>query len=325
MRASFYEGRAVRDRSVPVPAPARGEALLRVRRVGICGTDLHIFQGHLDHRVPRGGVIGHETFAEVVEAPKDSGFVAVTVSSSSPCPLRRCRACRMGARTSAIRSRCSAWTCRADARVLSGDDRPPAEGSDALGDDAAAVIERWRGHARRDARGVKRGDACSSSAAADRRAHRARVRQRGAEVVVSRSTSSGSAAGQLGSRRWPGRDAVNSSTNGRRGRRGRRLRVTGRPEAVRAVTDVVRVWGTISIVAIHSEPMPVNLYQMFARELTMHGSRCTRAQRGRRRSGSRRAARCRWLAREPQDPLERSPKHAGRAGGANVMKVLVEL
>jgi len=49
--------------------------------------------------------------------------------------------------------------------------------------------------------------------------------------------------------------------------------VTGHPAAVRAVTDVVRVWGTVSIVAIHAEPMPLNLYQMFARELSMHGSR----------------------------------------------------
>ena len=54
----------------PMPTPGAGEALLRVRRVGICGTDLHIFQGHLDHRVPKGGVIGHETFAEVVDAPQ---------------------------------------------------------------------------------------------------------------------------------------------------------------------------------------------------------------------------------------------------------------
>ncbi len=36
--------------------------------------------------------------------------------------------------------------------------------------------------------------------------------------------------------------------------------VTGNPAAVRLMTDVVRVWGTISVVAIHAEPMPVNLY-----------------------------------------------------------------
>src|SRR3989441_9360909 len=99
MRASFYEGPGrFATGPVPVPPLASGEALLRVRRVGICGTDLHIFQGHLDHRVPRGGVIGHETFAEVVEAPKDSGFAAgdrVVVEPVVRCGA--CRACRMGA------------------------------------------------------------------------------------------------------------------------------------------------------------------------------------------------------------------------------------
>lgn len=49
--------------------------------------------------------------------------------------------------------------------------------------------------------------------------------------------------------------------------------VTGHPSAARVVTDVVRVWGTVSIVAIHAEPMRVNRYQMFARCLSMHGSR----------------------------------------------------
>jgi (R,R)-butanediol dehydrogenase/meso-butanediol dehydrogenase/diacetyl reductase len=49
--------------------------------------------------------------------------------------------------------------------------------------------------------------------------------------------------------------------------------VTGHPAAARVMTETVRVWGTVSIVAIHSEPTPVNLYPMFAREVTMHGSR----------------------------------------------------
>jgi (R,R)-butanediol dehydrogenase/meso-butanediol dehydrogenase/diacetyl reductase len=61
MRASFYRGsRIFQTGSAPVPVAGAGEALLRVRRVGICGTDLHIYQGHLDHRVPKGGIIGHE-------------------------------------------------------------------------------------------------------------------------------------------------------------------------------------------------------------------------------------------------------------------------
>jgi (R,R)-butanediol dehydrogenase / meso-butanediol dehydrogenase / diacetyl reductase len=61
MRAAFYEGAGTfRTGTLPIPTPAANEALLRVRRVGICGTDLHIFQGHLDHRVPKGGIIGHD-------------------------------------------------------------------------------------------------------------------------------------------------------------------------------------------------------------------------------------------------------------------------
>src|SRR2546421_12702339 len=98
MLASLSEGPGrFATGSVATPAPARGGALLRVRRVGICGPDLHIFQGHLAHRVPRGGVIGHETSAEVVEAPKDSGFAAgdrVVVEPVVFCGA--CRACRMG-------------------------------------------------------------------------------------------------------------------------------------------------------------------------------------------------------------------------------------
>src|SRR3989454_3450298 len=162
MRASYYHGnRTFRTGPAPMPAPKADEALLRVRRVGICGTDLHIFQGHLDHRVPRGGVIGHETFAEVVEAPKDSGFVAgdrVVVEPVVCCGA--CRACRMGA----------SYLCYS-LKVL-GVDLPGGmreyypvttdhllKVPDALGDDAAAVIEPLAVATHDVTRaGVKRGD-----------------------------------------------------------------------------------------------------------------------------------------------------------------------
>src|SRR3954468_4281565 len=75
IRASHYLGnRTFSTEPATMPVARRGEALLRVRRVGICGSDLHIFQGHLDHRVPKRGIIGHEVFAQVVTAPDGTAF-----------------------------------------------------------------------------------------------------------------------------------------------------------------------------------------------------------------------------------------------------------
>src|SRR4030095_15184032 len=98
MRASFYEGsRTFRTGPISRPSRAPEQAAPRVRRAGLSRTDLHIFQGPLDHRIPKGGIIGHETFAEVVEAPADAGFQPgdrVVVEPIHSCG--ECRACRMG-------------------------------------------------------------------------------------------------------------------------------------------------------------------------------------------------------------------------------------
>src|SRR3954470_1646279 len=54
-----------------VIAPAAGEALVRVHRVGVCGTDLHAFRGRQPFfSYPR--VLGHELGVEVVD-PGSSG------------------------------------------------------------------------------------------------------------------------------------------------------------------------------------------------------------------------------------------------------------
>ncbi len=68
MSAVFYEspGQFTVGGSVPVP-PGAGEARLEVAYCGVCGTDLHIAQGHMDHRVRAPQVIGHEMSGVVVE------------------------------------------------------------------------------------------------------------------------------------------------------------------------------------------------------------------------------------------------------------------
>jgi len=78
----------------PTPKPVDGNTLLRVRRIGICGTDLHAFEGTQPYfSYPR--VLGHELAAEVVTANNDfkSGDI-VTVIPYINC--QTCLACRTG-------------------------------------------------------------------------------------------------------------------------------------------------------------------------------------------------------------------------------------
>jgi (R,R)-butanediol dehydrogenase / meso-butanediol dehydrogenase / diacetyl reductase len=281
IRAQFYQGAGRFEAgSTPMPARGAGQALLRVRRVGICGTDLHIFQGHLDHRVPKGGVIGHETFAEVVEADPQSPVEAgdrVVVNPVLSCGS--CRACAMGA----------SYLCYG-LKILGVDVDGglreyypvPADRClkvpDSLTDEEAAVIEPLAVATHDVTRAaVKTGDSVMVFGGGPIGTLIALVcRHRGARVVVSEiNPFRVELLRRLGlSTVGPGQDVVafaNDWTDGVGVDVA--FEVTGQPAAVRAITDVVRVWGTVSIVAIHSEPMAVNLYQMFARELTMHGSR----------------------------------------------------
>lgn len=80
----------------PVPERKPDEVLLRVRRIGICGTDLHIYQGTQPYlQYPR--VMGHELAGEIVEAPAGSGLTAgdpVYVMPYMSCGT--CVACRKG-------------------------------------------------------------------------------------------------------------------------------------------------------------------------------------------------------------------------------------
>jgi 2-desacetyl-2-hydroxyethyl bacteriochlorophyllide A dehydrogenase len=86
----------LRTQQTDVPVRAPGEVLLRVSRVGICGTDLHIFTGNQPYlQYPR--VMGHEFSGVVVEAEDGSGFArgdGVYVMPYLSCG--RCVACRQG-------------------------------------------------------------------------------------------------------------------------------------------------------------------------------------------------------------------------------------
>ncbi len=72
MKAAFYSGsRTVTMGDSPAVQPGAGQVRIRVSHVGLCGTDLHIFHGKMDHRVKLPQVIGHE-MSGVIEAVGES-------------------------------------------------------------------------------------------------------------------------------------------------------------------------------------------------------------------------------------------------------------
>ena len=81
----------------PQPVPAPGEALVRVHRIGVCGTDLHAFAGKQPFfSYPR--ILGHELGVEVIDPGSDPhGLKAGDRCSVEPyLNCGRCIACRRG-------------------------------------------------------------------------------------------------------------------------------------------------------------------------------------------------------------------------------------
>lgn len=93
----MYGPEDVRVESVPEPVRAPGEAFLRVRRVGLCGSDLSSYRGR-NPLVSYPRIPGHEIAATIVAIDaNDRGLAAgmdVTLSPYTSCGV--CTACRNG-------------------------------------------------------------------------------------------------------------------------------------------------------------------------------------------------------------------------------------
>jgi len=78
------------------PEMQPGHAILKIKRIGICGTDLHAYQGTQPYfSYPR--ILGHELAADLVDADGADGFVpgeALTFIPYFSC--KKCIACRNG-------------------------------------------------------------------------------------------------------------------------------------------------------------------------------------------------------------------------------------
>lgn len=93
MQAAVFEGlgQPLRIERVAIPKPGPGEVLLKVRRCGICGSDLHMTQEAAFGLRP-GDILGHEFAGEVVETGSQVDTLRVG-QSVAVVPYRSCGHC----------------------------------------------------------------------------------------------------------------------------------------------------------------------------------------------------------------------------------------
>ena len=84
----FDKGTMTLRKEYPAPVPRRGEALVAVRKAGVCKTDLEILKGYMGFS----GVMGHEFVGTVVRGPR--AWLSRRVTADINCPCHRCDLCR---------------------------------------------------------------------------------------------------------------------------------------------------------------------------------------------------------------------------------------
>jgi L-iditol 2-dehydrogenase len=96
----LYSAYDMRLEKRPVPVPKKGEALIKIKSVGICGSDVHFYKNGMigDFIIKEPMILGHECSGEVVEVNDDRGILAigdrVVIEPGVPCG--KCEMCRLG-------------------------------------------------------------------------------------------------------------------------------------------------------------------------------------------------------------------------------------
>lgn len=96
MNAAVFEGagRRLAIRQIHVPRPGPGQLLVRVKRCGVCGSDLHLTEAHAAWQVPHGTVLGHEFAGEIVELGEGTADLWREGDRVAALPYVGCGRCR---------------------------------------------------------------------------------------------------------------------------------------------------------------------------------------------------------------------------------------
>jgi 2-desacetyl-2-hydroxyethyl bacteriochlorophyllide A dehydrogenase len=282
LAASYMGDRTIEVQQRLGSAPGPGEVLVEPAFVGICGTDLHIFHGHMDARVKAPVVPGHEMSGRVVALGDGvEGWAAgdpvtvIPLSSDGACP-----ACRAGHRhlchnlnflgIDSSGAMQQLWTVPADSLV-----RLPVE----MELDAAALVEPTA-VAVHDVRraAVQPGEKALVVGGGPVGLLIAMVaRHAGADVVVTevddyrRSVAQERGFAVLDPRSGDISAAVDAWTGGAGAAVA--FEVSGAAAGVTTAVDALAARGRLCLVAIHPQPREVNLHRFFWRELTLVGAR----------------------------------------------------
>lgn len=283
MKAAFYHGHeqiTIGDSTPRAPGP--GEAQIRVSHCGICGTDLHIFHGKMDHRVQMPQIIGHEMSGTLKALGEGvTGWAVgdrVTVRPLDSCGA--CPACLAGHNHICMKLKFigidspgamqGLWTVPAHTLHRLPENLGFAQG--ALIEPIAVACHDVRlGEVKAGEYAVVQGGGPIGMLIA------LVARAAGARVLISEINPF-----RLALARELGLEAVNPTevdlvdvVNGHTGGAGADVvfEVTGVPAAAEMMTKLPRTRGRIVMVAIYSQPAPVTLFQFFWRELRLIGAR----------------------------------------------------
>lgn len=283
MHAARYIGNnTITVAEVPVTPPPAGHVQLDVAYTGICGTDLHLLHGAMDARVTLPAVIGHEMSGRIAAVGEGvSGWAPgdpVTVMPLAWCGA--CPACAAGHQhicqnldfigidsPGSLQNR---WNVPQEVLVrLPGS--LPLDRAALVEPVAVAVHDVRRADLRPGEKAVVVGGGPIGVLIA------VAARHAGAEVVVAEVDEERRAmvAGLGFEVLDPGADDLVARVGEWTAGAGADVvfEVSGAAAAVLGATSLARVRGRLVIVAIHPQPRPVDLKQIFWRELTVLGAR----------------------------------------------------
>jgi (R,R)-butanediol dehydrogenase / meso-butanediol dehydrogenase / diacetyl reductase len=282
LTASYLGAHSIGIRDVEPDPPGPGQVQVEVCYVGICGSDLHVLQGDMDHRVQVPAVLGHEMSGVIADLAADvTGWRVGDPIMVVPLVWDgTCAACRAG----------HFHVCQ-NLKIL-GVDRPGALqrfwNVDAkrlvalptdLRLDHAALVEPVAVAVHDVRRGeVVAGDRVVVLGGGPIGVLISRlVEHAGAEVVVLEVDPHRRASVEALGLSVVDPSAVDAAAwvDTWTGGTGADVvfEASGAAAAALSATDLLKVRGTIVIVGIHPQPRPVDLHRIFLRELRILGAR----------------------------------------------------